>query len=160
MTSFKSGCGFALIEALVSAAILSTVLAFAVGAYLVSTKTAGANGANVEATFLADEGIDAVRVIRDKGWSVNITPLTVNSTYYLTWSGSTWVATTTNTYVDNTFERKFVLSAVYRDANSDIAASGNLDPNTKKVTVSVSYLKGSATTTKTLVVYITNILNN
>ncbi len=152
--------GFALVEALVAAAMLSTILAFSVSAYLLSAQIATSNGAGVEAAFLADEGVDAVRVLRDKSWSTNIATLSVGTTYHLAWSGSTWNATTTDSYIDTIFERSFILSDVYRDGNSDIAASGTLDSNTKKVTVNVSWFQKGATTTRSFTVYITNFLKN
>ena len=159
-SSPRASRGFALVEALVAAAILSSVLAFSVGAYLLAAQTAGTNGPGVEATYLADEGVEAMRLLRDSGWSANIATLTSGTPYYLSWNGTTWTTTSANTYIDGVFERSVTLSDVYRDANDDIAASGTLDPNAKQVTVTVSWLQGSATSTRTLTAYITNLFAN
>src|SRR3989344_33325 len=107
--------GFALLEALVSAGILSTVLAGAIGALLISTQSASTNGARVEAAYLADEGIEAVRILRDNGWGANIASHASGAPFYIGWNGTTWVATTTNAFVDGLFERSVEFADVYRD---------------------------------------------
>ena len=152
--------GFALVEALVSAGILSTVLAGAIGALLISTQSATTNGARVEAAYLADEGIEAVRILRDNGWGANIDGHAPSEEFYLEWDGTTWVATTTNSLIDNIFERSIEFADVYRDGSEQIAESGSLDSDTKLITVSVSWLSGDATSSRTLSAYITNLFDN
>lgn len=157
----KSGKGFALLEALIATALLAVVLAGAIGALLITSQTGTGNGARIEATYLADEGIEAVRLMRDSGWDTNIAGLPTDGTaFYLEWDGSTWIATDTNTYIDGVFERSVVLSNVYRDGSQKIAASGDLDSNARKVTVTVSWREGDATSTRSLSAYITDLFNN
>lgn len=154
--------GFVLVEAVVAAAVCTTVLAGAIGAFLITVQNAQSNSAQVQASYLAEEGVEAMRVIRDTSWSSNISSLTSNTTYYLSWNGTTWVSTTTNKFIDRTFERKVVLSDVNRDNSSkDIVTSGGTtDPNTKKVTVTVSWRNGASTTSKSLSAYLANIFSN
>ena len=147
-------------EALVASAILASVLAFAIGAYLISAQAGAENGPSLQAAYLADEGIEALRVMRDTSYSANIAPLAAGTTYYLAWNGTTWTSTTTDSFVDGTFERSFVLSNVYRNPNEDISTTGTLDPNTKEVTVTIAWQQQGATTTRTLAAYITNFLQN
>lgn len=117
---------------------------------------------NTQAAFLMEEGIEALKILRDSSWSANILPLAVDTTYYLYFSDHKWQATYTNIYIDGNFERSFKLQNVNRnDTNDDIVSSGGiLDPDTKKLTISVSWLSRTATTTKTLSTYITNFFNN
>lgn len=152
--------GFALIEALVASAVLVVVLAGAIGALLLSTRSGSGIGERLEATFLADEGIEALRIMRDSSWSANIESLASNTKFYLEWNGTMWVATTTNTYIDGAFERSVVLYDVYRDSNQTIAGSGDLDGDTRKVTVTVSWMADAATSTRSLSAYITNLFDN
>ena len=152
--------GFALLEALVSAGILSTVLAGAIGALLISTQSASTNGARVEAAYLADEGIEAVRILRDNGWGANIAGHAPSEAFYLEWDGATWVATTTNSLIDNIFERSIELADVYRNGSEQIAENGSLDSDTKLITVTVSWQSSDATSSRTLSAYITNLFDN
>ena len=98
--------------------------------------------------------------MRDNGWTANIASQTASSTFYISFNGSTWVSTASNTYIDGTFERSVVLYDVYRDGGEDITESGTLDPDTKKVTVSVSWRAQSGTSTRSLSIYMTNMFNN
>ena len=98
--------------------------------------------------------------MRDTSWSSNIATQSSGTVFYLAWSGSAWSTTTTNTFIDSTFERKVVFSDVYRDGSQQISSSGTLDSNTKKVTVTVSWQSGGATSTRALTAYISNLFSN
>ncbi|HEY4527342.1 MAG TPA: hypothetical protein VJK53_05885, partial [Candidatus Paceibacterota bacterium] len=63
---------FVLIEALVASSILSVVLAAGIGAFLLSVRTSLGNTAEVQSAFLAEEGLEALRIMRDNGWTANI----------------------------------------------------------------------------------------
>jgi hypothetical protein len=75
----------------------------------------------------------------------------------LDFSGSVWKATTTNSFLDNKFDRTFRLSDVLRDSNQNIStSSGTLDLKTKKVLVTVSWKDSGATTSQNISGYIFN----
>ena len=93
---------FVLVEALVAAAILTTVLASANAAFLLSVRSGSQNTTEVQATYLAEEGLEAVRVMRDSAWS-NISSQTSGTPFYLAFDGTAWSATTTDTMIDATF---------------------------------------------------------
>lgn len=114
----------------------------------------------VKSSFLLEEGIEAVKTLRDESWASNILPLVSGNIYYLNFNGAKWQAIFSNVFIDDKFERKFVLEDVYRDANQDIAPPGILDSNTKKLTVFVSFYGRHGTTTKQISAYITNLFNN
>jgi type II secretory pathway pseudopilin PulG len=158
----KTGtAAFVLVEALVASAIISVVLAAGVSAFLLSVRTSLGNAQEVQSAFLAEEGLEAIRILRDNGWTSNIATQTSSSTFYLAWSGTTWLATSSNRYIDSTFERKVAFYDVYRDSNQDITSSGGtLDSNTKKVTVSVSWKTPSGTSTRSLSMYLSNVFSN
>jgi len=152
--------GMGLVEIIVGSAIVLMVITATVAAYNTYINYALANQNNIPANYLLEEGIEVATYLRDKGWDANIGTLTSGTTYYITFNGSTWLTTTTLQYVDNTFLRTLVLGNVNRDGSDDIATSGTLDPNIKKVTVTVSYGQGHSTTTKSLSTYITDIYDN
>lgn len=117
---------------------------------------------SAKGAYLAQEGIEAVKIIRDTNWST-ISTLSDNTNYYLYFdtassTNNTWKATSTISFIDSIFLRTFKLNAVYRDSDGRIQTSGTLDTNTKKISVSVSWQSKNSTTTKTLSTYITNII--
>lgn len=116
---------------------------------------------HIQAGFLLEEGIEAVKSLRDDGWTSNITPLNAGTAYYLTWNGSKWAATTTAAQIENTFWRTATFSTVSRDGNDDIVTSGGVnDPGTRKVRIDVTWDKKTASTTESIETYITNLFNN
>lgn len=154
--------GFSLVEVLIACAIISAST-FA----LVSASTQGLQLSRealrqTQANFLAEEGAEAVKSIRDDSWA-NISSLIVDTNYYLTFDTNTnkWSLVTTNPGpIDSLFTRTIILRAVNRDANDDIAASGTLDPNTKKIDINISWTSSNTTTSsKDLSLYISDIFN-
>lgn len=155
----KSSKGFFLVEIVVSAAIISVITLGLFVAYNLYFNIALKNTAYVQATFLAEEGIEAVKVIRDSNWNT-ITAFTNGTPYYLSLVSNMWQASVTPVaYIDGTFERKIIFEAVLRDSSTkDISLSGDSDVNTRKVTSTVSWIgRNHATTSVSFSTYITNI---
>ena len=117
---------------------------------------------HIQSGFLLEEGLEAVKMLRDQSWATYVAPLATSTAYYLYWSGTLWTSTTTVQMVENIFTRSFTLSDVRRDASDNIASSGTIDGGTKKVTVSISWAVkgGGATITDTAETYMTNLLSN
>lgn len=112
-----------------------------------------------QASFLLEEGAEAVRVYRDNNtWTNFTTNLTAGTNYYPSFSGGTWTFSTTPSTV-GIFTRKIVVTAVNRDANSDIAVSGTNDTGTKLITVTVSWTENGTSYSKTLSFYIADIFS-
>lgn len=159
--NLKNGSG--LIEILIAVFIFSIILGSLITASNKYLSGASDNLKSTKAAYLAEEGIEAIKIIRDTNWST-ISNLADNTNYYLYWNTSsstnnTWSATTTASTIDSIFTRTVVLNNVYRDSNGRIVTSGGtLDANTEKVTVTISWKAKAATTTKSISTYITNIL--
>lgn len=109
---------------------------------------------NTKKLYLAEEGIELLRVLRDEDWTA-IESLTVDDTYGFSVSTTTIATAGTVEEIDGTFYRSFVVSAVRRDANDDIdfLGGGTIDPDTRLVTVSVF----GPTSTTSLSAILTNI---
>lgn len=152
--------GFTLIELLVGTSVLAIVFVSLSTAYNLYVGHGLSNNRTIKAAYLLEEGVEAVKFWRDISWTANIATLTVSQPYYLYWNGTGWVSTTTSQSVDGSYLRSFKLDQVYRDGVSDIASSGTLDPNTRKLTVSVSWTQAGTTTTRSLSTYITNLFGN
>jgi type II secretory pathway pseudopilin PulG len=154
----RCGRGFMMVEVIVVISIITVSMiasmAVAQKSIYVSRQAVDAT----EATFLLEEGAEAVRILRDNNWT-NISGLTAGTNYYPLFTGGTWTLSTTPNTVD-IFTRKVVLSNVNRDnGTKDIASVGTNDPGTKLVTVTVSWVEGGTTVTKTLSFYILDIFS-
>lgn len=153
--------GFSLAEAIIASAISLFVILGITAFFSTIFSMSVANSARIQAAFLAEEGLEAARILRDLSWDDNIETQTVDTPFYLDFDGNSWQATSSNIYIDGLFEREIVLSAVNRDSNFNIVESGgSSDPNSRKITVSVSWSLGNSTTTKTISTYLTDIFNN
>lgn len=149
-----------LIEIILVVGVISASF-FAIGQLgFMSMKASKDRSAKVRALAIAQEGMEAVRIIRDAGWTANIAPLSFGSTYYVATSSNQWVLTATDPgLIESTYARTVVIDNASRDINDDITAVGGTDdPGTKKVTTTVTW--GSPAKTLQLVTYITNILKN
>lgn len=155
----KNHKGIVMIEVVIVVSILGIVTVGLIFANIIYLKTASFTLASTKATLLAQEGVEAVKYIRSGGWDTKIGTLTSGATYYLSFSTSTmWSSTTTEEVIDGRFLRSFVIEDVDRDADDDIAQTGTNDPDTKSLTVSVSWPGATGTTTKQIETYITNFI--
>lgn len=153
--------GISLVEILVGTAVIVTAIVALLTTFTLFTKYSFDNQHNVQAALLLEEGIEGIKFMRDYGWTKYISPLNTGTTYYFVYNGSLWLATTTvQSYIDGEFLRTFAVDTVYRDGNNDIAVSGTQDNNTKKITVSITYRAGHATTTTSASTYISNLFAN
>ncbi len=151
--------GMGLIEIVIGSAIIVTGILALSDAYSRYVKFAFANESNLQAAYIAEEGLEAITFLRDKGWTTNIKNLSTTTTYYIAWDSTNayWKATTTTQYIDSKFLRQILITDVKRDGSDHIATTGTYDPNTKFVTVNVLYFQGHGTTTQTMNTYITNL---
>ncbi len=153
--------GFSLVELLISISIAAIILVGMAQAVVIAVDTTERGRRATEAANLAEEGIEALRAMRDDSWSSNIQPLANGASYYPVISGDSWTITASDPgLIAGRYTRKVELSEVYRDADDDISASGSLDPKSRGVTVTVEWLEGDDTASLILETYITNFLNN
>jgi len=152
--------GALLVEVLIGSAIIASVLVLLAGSLVRFNLLAVDNLRRTQAAFLASEGLEAVRSLRDTSWTEAVATLNPGTEYYLVWASDHWALDITPTLIDNRFDRTVSVAAVSRDANYDIAATGTLDPDLWLVTASVSWPTGRGTTTKQLSAYLTNLFDN
>ena len=154
-----SQVGIGLVEVLIGAAIVALTLSFTVATvnhfFAVGTKTAD----RVAAAYLAQEGVEALRFVRDGSWAT-IAALPEDTPRYLDIDSDAIGITSTPEVIDG-FERTVFVRDVYRaTAGDDIVDEASevgkaLDPNTKLVEVSV-YAPATGVTV-TLGAYLTNL---
>ncbi|MEK7139894.1 MAG: hypothetical protein AAB805_01060 [Patescibacteria group bacterium] len=148
--------GFGVVEIVIGSALISLALIGLIASFQASLVASREAGRKLTATFLAEEGMEAARLMRDRSWT-NISGLSTTTTYYLTFTGGTWATTTVSSQIFGTYYRTVRVSDVYRNGSQDIAASGTGDARTKKITADVSWQKRGATTTVSLSSYLADI---
>ena len=154
--SRKQGIG--LLEVVIGAAIIATALVGILSSFNISVHGGLANTQKIQAALYAEEGLEAVRYLRDSSWTTNIEPLASSSAYYLDWNNG-WTLSTTISSNDG-FTRVIIFDDVYRDDVSKEIVSANpsasFDSNTRHVTAQVVWEDG----TTTIMTYLTNLLDN
>lgn len=102
----SGGDGFSLVEVILSGAIFALLATTFVGAYLYGQESAMLAGNRTRAVFLAEEGLEAVRNIRDESYA-NLS----DGTYGLALSGNQWIFSGTQDATD-IFTRTVSISSV------------------------------------------------
>ena len=130
-----------MVEILVAASIITASILASMSVASKSIYVSQVSLSTTQASFLLEEGAEAVRIVRDNGW-VNISGLNTATTYYPTFTGGTWTLSTTPIQ-NGIFTRTVNIANVNRDNNTaDISAVGTNDAGTKLITVAVSWMAG------------------
>lgn len=127
--------GQSLVELLLVIGLLSLLLPVLANGLISSREGKVQQQQRLAATALLKETEEAVRSVREQGW----TTFAVNGTFHPEVSGSSWSLVAGSDTV-NGFTRIVDLSDVLRDAaGAIVAAGGTVDPSTKKVTITLSW---------------------
>lgn len=157
----KKNTGFGLMEIIAASAVMVMVVLAVFDAFSVYIRTSKNNLDSVKASYLAEEGIEAVKIMRDAGWIQKISTITEGTAFRVGWNGTTWTSTSSSALIDGKFDRVIVLNNACRDGGTNsFIQCGTSDPNARKVSVAVSWRNNNATTTKVLETYITNLFEN
>jgi len=167
-THIQRDRGVGIVEIIVGSAIITLTLLGIIATFHFHTQAGLKNTKKIQVAYLLEEGMEAVRFIRDSGWNTYFKPLSTSTPYYLYFNGVRWEATTTTqALIDGVFDRTVIFEDVYRrDSDSDIIASTSpdsktFDPDSKYVRVRVSWIDLVSTSTATSTIetqtYLTNI---
>src|SRR3989344_5919715 len=90
--------GVSLIEAVFGVSLVSVFIFSLMLATQLSQKIVGESVRNIQASFLLEEGADAVKIFRDTSWSSGIGSLATGTDYYFSYNGTTWISANSNVY--------------------------------------------------------------
>src|SRR3989344_9128402 len=128
--------GFGVLEILIASAVISTAFISLFFVFMLSQRAVVRASEKVLANFIAEEGLEIMRHLRDQSWSANLAPLAPGTLYYLSFDAgsSAWSTTISNPgLIDGVFERTVSVAAVMRDGADGIENSdGTVDPDTLK----------------------------
>ncbi|MDQ5900761.1 MAG: hypothetical protein QG600_339 [Patescibacteria group bacterium] len=127
--------GSLLLELLIAVGVFAIVLPPLIMGFISAGGGKAQQNRRIEAIALLRETEEAVRSVREKGWSSFAT----NGTYHPIVSSTEWslVAGTENV---NGLTRSLEISSVSRDSNGVVVTSGGtIDPSTKKVDITISW---------------------
>jgi Tfp pilus assembly protein PilV len=134
--------GVTVVEVLIGVAILGVATVFLAQSFGLFFTNGSLVQHTTKASFLAAEGMEMVRFVRDDDWNT-IAGLTNGTSYAPSVSAGAVSLTTTPEVIDGTFTRTIVFSPLYRNANDDIVAStapgATVDTDSKLVTVTISW---------------------
>lgn len=143
----KISNGQSLVEILVVIGLLSILLPALITGLVSSRGGEAQQKQRIDATAFLKEGADAVRNIKYIDWNsfacfvaggtCNPSSLSVYLQYNST--SHQWELATGAVPTVNGFTRTILISNVNRDSSGNIAVSGNNDPSTKKVTITVAW---------------------
>jgi hypothetical protein len=153
--------GIALVEVIVGTSIIVTSILVMVMTFGNLVHIDNSLNRKVQASLLVEEGFEVVKLLRDEGWDQNIQTLQPSAEHFIYFDSGSWHITPSSTDpIDNKFTRVILFEDVFRDSYHDIAPSGNLDPDTKLVTVTVSYFTSRGIASTSAQTYITNLFDN
>ena len=145
--------GFGLVEVVVGVAIMTLTLYALFFASQSSLRLSREATRRVQASFLLEEGAEALRTLRDRDWN----NLPASGDFYLLFSSGQWATTSSPEIIDDFFKRTITASPVYRDGSDDISPSGTLDSDTLLFTVAVEWPEGDPEHSASLRAYLTNM---
>jgi len=163
MGQTKINGGFGVIEVLVAATIISTAIFSLFNVFVLASRLSEESADKIRANFLAEEGLEALRYLRDESWQSNLSSLSAGTDYYLSFNSgaSKWSIGASNPgAIDSVFTRTITPANVSRDSSDNIvSAGGTNDPNTKLFSVRVSWLEHGALQNLVLSTYLADIYN-
>jgi hypothetical protein len=156
LLNFKKG--ISLVEVIIASSIIGLSMIYISNVYGNFLTLSLENTDKVQAVFLLDEGVEAIKTMRNYAWST-IGSSTPEVDYYLIWQDDRWQSTTTLTFIDNKFIRKYKVVDVYRDPSTlnIVNTGGTLNPDSKIINIDISWNYKGATSSKTTSFYMFNL---
>src|SRR3989344_5302862 len=106
--------GFGLLEIVIAASIVSMTIFSLSFVFLLGNRLEVQSISKIRANFLAEEGLEAVRFLRDTGWDATVGLLAVETNYYLSFATSTadWsIGSAYPGFIDGLFNRRVTVEA-------------------------------------------------
>ncbi len=147
--------GQSLVELLLAVALAAVILPALLTGMVATREGKAQQNQRSEAVTILKETEDAVRRVRDNGW----TTFAVNGTFHPVSNGTNWTLSAGSDTVGD-FTRSVTISNVERNSGGAIVSSGGTtDPSTKKATITINWTQPH-TSSITSTLYITRYKDN
>ncbi len=148
--------GVTAIEVAVGVSIASLILIFTMQSLSLFINTGRTVSEKTKAVYLAEDGIEIVRYIRDDSWNT-VSALSTSATHYLNVTSSALVFTSTPEVIDG-YTRSFRISNVYRNSSDDIVASttSGATADTQSKYIEMRVVGGTPVATTSIMTILTN----
>lgn len=134
--------GISVVEVLFGISLFAVISIFVTNALTQYFITTGVLQEKTKALYLATEGQEIMRYVRDDSW-VNVTDMTVDTVYYFDVSTTTLATTTSPEVIDGTYTRSVILHNAYRNSDDDLVASttggASIDAGSRLVVTKVNW---------------------
>lgn len=151
----KYASGQLLVELVVVMGLMALLLPVIIAGFVATREGRVQQSQRLDAVSLLKESEEAVRSVREKGWST----FAVNGTYHPVISGGSWSLAIDPATQDG-FTTSVVVSDVFRDASGAIVTGGgSLDPSTKKIVTTIAWIIPVPSSTSTTM-YLTRFMDN
>lgn len=136
--------GLSVVEVAIGVSIAAVTIAFMTHAIVRYASAGTENLDRTRAVFLAEEGLELARYLKDDSWT-NMSSLANGTAYYFVISTTTIGTTTSSSVINGTYTRTITAWPVYRaTSGDDIVASTSgvakaIDANTKLITARVTW---------------------
>ncbi|OGG03583.1 hypothetical protein A2W14_03330 [Candidatus Gottesmanbacteria bacterium RBG_16_37_8] len=147
--------GQTIVELLITVALTAIIFPALITGLVSSREGKAQQKQKTEAYSLIKEAEEAVRLAREVGWDT----FAVNGPYHPEIAGNTYVLVPNSQTTAVGFTRTILIEDALRDSAGNIADSGTIDPSTKKVTITVSWLTPYSTQLST-VMYLSRFRQN
>ncbi|MDP3956196.1 MAG: hypothetical protein Q8Q18_03045 [bacterium] len=146
-----------MVEILIALTVVTGAIAVILGVSALVLRLSTMNLKKVQAAFLAEEGIEIARAIRDNGWDLFL-QYADDTSYAIVATPAGWyLSSTTTEDVLGGGSREIFFSPVYRDVNDQIADVGYLDEGTRYVEARISVPQASTSSIHIIGGYLSNI---
>lgn len=161
MKSTQLHPGFGIIEIIVAMGLFAIIAVTAITTTIGSFSTNRLSSETDTASLLAQEGIEAALSLKRQGWSSPFLTTDCSAGCGVTAGGGSWSWSGANNVIGD-YTRTITVSSVNRNGSNVIVTSGGSDdPNTKKITSSVSWnFSPGRSNTATVVKYVTNYVKS
>ncbi len=150
--------GVTIVEVIIGISIFALVAIFVMQTLAVYFANANVTQQKVRAVYLAEEGQEVMRYLRDSDWNT-FSDLAFDTIYYLDVATTTLATTSVPQIIDNTYTRSVVLHQAYRNSDDDLVASttagASVDSGSRIVITNVEW----AGNTVSLEALLANIFN-
>jgi prepilin-type N-terminal cleavage/methylation domain-containing protein len=134
--------GVTIVEVMIGIVILSIAMVFIFHTFTLFFAAQRLTVQNAQAIYLAEEGQEMMRYLRDDNWTT-FSALAYDTARYLSIATTTIVTTATPEVIDSTFTRTITVRRAYRNGSDDYVASttpgATVDSGSRLVEVSVTW---------------------